>query len=84
MNKEYDTFVNSLDELPEGQECRIVIRDLAPGRRKYNSIYVEALVSSSAEKLPEGDTLWIRSLLGQIHPQPWRIRIIEQLDVLET
>ena len=79
MIKEYDTFVDSLDELSQGQECRITIRDLAPGRHKYNSLYVRALVSSSAEQLPGGDTLWIRFPLGALHPQPWNIKIIEEL-----
>ncbi len=82
MSKEYDTFVNSLDELPDGEECRIVVRDLAPGRHKYNSIYVRALVSSSTEKVPEADTLWVRSELGRLYPQPWKIKVIEQLDYL--
>ena len=80
MKKEYDTFVYSLDELPEGKECQIAIRDLAPGQRKYGSVYVKALVSSSAEKLPDGDTLWVRSELGHPYPGSWKIKIIEQLE----
>jgi len=83
MNKEYDTFVYSLDELSEGEECRIAIRDLSPGQHKYNTLYVKALVSSSAEKLPAGDTLWIRTELGRRYQQPWKIKVIEQLDELE-
>ena len=79
MTKEYDTFVYSLDELPEGKECRIAIRDLAPGKYKYGTRYVKALVSSSAEKLPDGDTLWVRSELGRLYQQPWKIKVIEQL-----
>ena len=83
MSKEYDTFVYKLDELPDGDECRIVVRDLAPGQRKYNSICVKAVVSSSSERLPDGDTLWIRTELGRRYEPPWKIKIIEQLDDFE-
>ena len=83
MKKEFDTFVYNLEELPEGEECRIAIRDLSPGQRKYKTLYVKAVVSSSPEKLPAGDTLWIRTELGRQYQQPWKIKIIEQLEELE-
>jgi hypothetical protein len=79
MSQEYDTFVDSLSELPQGQECRLTIRDLTPGRYKYRALYVRALVSSAAEQLPDGGTLWLRFPLGELHPQPWKIKIIEEL-----
>ena len=79
MKREYDIFVDSLDELAQGDEIAITIRDLTPGRCKYDSRYVKAMVSSSPEQLPGADTLWIRFQRGQKHPQPWAIKIIEEL-----
>ena len=35
MKKEYDTFVLRGDKLPDGQECRITIRDLSPGKYTF-------------------------------------------------
>ncbi len=31
-------------------------------------------------KLPEEDILWIRSWTGVLHPKPWAIKIIAELD----
>ncbi len=80
MKKEYDTFVLRNEELPDGQECQIAIRDLTPGKRKYESFSVKAFISSSAEQLPEGDRLWIRTDLGRLEKAPWKIKIIERLE----
>ncbi len=80
MSKEYDTFLLNNDELPDGRECRIIIRDLTAGKRKYNSFPVKALVSNSAEQLPDGNTLWVRTELGHLYSkEPWKIKIIERL-----
>jgi phenylphosphate carboxylase gamma subunit len=82
MKKSYDTFVRSLKELPEGQEVELLIRDLTPGMHKYDSRYVRAIISSSPEKLPTGDILWLRLERGTLHPQPWTIKITEELGEL--
>ena len=79
MMKEYDTFVLRDGVLPEGKECRLAIRDLTPGKNKYAVSYVKALVSSSVEQLPEGETLWVRTDLGRLDKKPWKIKIIEKL-----
>ncbi len=84
MKKEFDTFVENLQELPDGQECRLTIRDLTPGRRKYENRYVRALVSSSPERLPDGDTLWLRFSTGFLYPQPWAIKVVEELGEFMT
>ncbi len=78
--KEYDTFVLRGEVLPDGEECQIIIRDLAPGKHKYSSFKVKALVASSAAKLPKGDTLWVRNEVGALSKEPWRIKIIERLN----
>lgn len=79
MKKEYDTFVKSFDELPQGREVGLRVRDLTPGLRKYDSCWVKALVSSSSKELPESDVLWLRSPIGFLYPTPWAIKIIAVL-----
>ena len=79
MKKEYVTWLEDPKELPEGTEVELTIRDLTPGPRKYDARNVKAIVSSSPEKLPEGDILWLRSAVGTLLPQPWAIKITGEL-----
>jgi hypothetical protein len=80
MKKEYDTFIESLSDLPEGQEIDLTIRDLTPGPRKYDSRWVKAIVSSHPDQLTDSDILWLRFPKGMVHPQPWAIKILEELE----
>jgi hypothetical protein len=81
MMKEYDTFLLKDEELPEGKECLLTIRDLAPGKHKYRTSLVKAIVSSSAELLQEGDVLWVRTELGHlVNKKPWVIKITERIE----
>ena len=75
MAKEYDTFVNTLDSLKEGEEIELTIRDTAT----YEARRVRATVSLTRQKLPDGDTLWIRFNQGVLHKQPWVLKITEEL-----
>ena len=81
MIKEYDTFVDSLSELVEGQEIDLACRELTPDSRKkrYKTVYVLARVSSSPDKMPGADKLWVRFSMGMLHPKPWAIKIIKEL-----
>jgi hypothetical protein len=79
MKKEYDTFVTTLDELPQGRETELTIRDLTPGLRKYESNWVKAVVSNSPKQMPDGDVLWLRFPLGFLHPRPWAIKVVRIL-----
>ncbi len=78
MKKEYDTFVETLSQLQEGEEIELAIRDC----ETYEAIVVKAIISRSPEKLPDGDTLWIRFSRGQLHPEPWAIKITQELGSL--
>lgn len=80
MKKEFLTFVSDLSELVEDKEVTIAIRDLSPGPRKYDCKIVKAILTSSPDKLPEGDVLWIRSWTGVLHHEPWTIKIVAELD----
>jgi len=79
MGKEYETFVRSIDELAEGQEVQLTIRDLTPGPRKYRCRVVKAIVYNSPDKLPDGDTLRVRSWTGVMYPQPRMMRIVKEV-----
>ncbi len=79
MNKEYDTFVDKLSDLIEKEEVELSIRDLTPGKHKYESRHVRAILSSSIDQIPGGDILWIRFTMGLLHPKPWEIKITAEL-----
>jgi len=76
FRKGYEIFINKLDELEEGKELQKEIRDAQTYARKR----VKALFSSSSEKLPDGEPLWIRGPLGPlVDEKPWRIKIVSEL-----
>jgi len=79
MSQEYSTFVKDPQGLPEGQEIKLAIKDLTPGPRKYDCRIVKAIVDSSPDKIEGGDMLWLKSLVGITFPQPWAIKIVEEL-----
>ncbi|MFQ5851795.1 MAG: phenylphosphate carboxylase subunit gamma [Candidatus Binatia bacterium] len=78
MKREYVTFVRKLGDLTEGKQT-LFIKDLTPGPRKYDTKLVRAELSLSPNKLPTGDSLWVRSETGYLHPRPWAMSILEEL-----
>ena len=84
MKKEYLTFVPDIKDLVENREVTLTIKDLTPGRSKYDARIVKAVLSSTAGKLPEGDVLRVRSWTGVLYPQPWAIKIIKDLGETEA
>ena len=78
MDKEWQTFVRRFEDLKEG-EVELFVKDLTPGSKKYNTRHVRATVAKSKGALPEGDLLRIRSESGITAPEPWYIRIFEEL-----
>ncbi len=78
MKKEYVAFVRRLRDLTEGKGI-LFIKDLTPGPRKYDTKLVRAELSRQPDKLPDGDVLWIRSETGYLHPEPWAIKVLEEL-----
>lgn len=77
--KEYLTFIGKLESLAQGQEIELLIKDLSPTRQKYDARYVEAIVYSDPEKIPDGDVLWIRGWVGVPYPKPWVIKILREV-----
>ncbi len=81
MKKEYSTTVDKFDDLPDGGEMEMLIRDLSPGPRKYDARRVLAKVASSPDRLPDSDVLWLRSMVGNKLEKPWAIKILKRLEV---
>ena len=76
MSKDYDTFVMSLSDIEEGKEIELNLRDCDT----YQLKVVRAVVSSSMEKLPGADRLWVRWSRGQpATKDPWAIKIVQDL-----
>ena len=77
--KDYLTFVSRPEELPEGRETELLIKDFNPGRQKYDSRYVRAVISRSPGQMPGSDHLWVRGLVGLPYPGPWSIKITREV-----
>lgn len=84
MKREYVSFIPDIKDLIENQEVTLTIKDLTPGPRKYDARIVKAILASSPTGLPDGDVLWVRSWTGVLYPQPWAIRIVEELEETEA
>ena len=75
MAREYDTFTDDISKINEGVEITIAIRETDI----YRTRVVKAIVSSSKKALPGADTLWLRYNLGPLRPEPWSIKILEDV-----
>jgi hypothetical protein len=78
VRKEYLAFVTSRDELTKDKDNVLIIRDLMPGRRKYNAKLVRAEVSPVVNEIPGWDILWIRYWNGFLYPEPMGIKVLEE------
>ncbi len=77
MSKQYLTFVERLENLPEGKETELMIKDLTPGRTKYDSRWVRAVISPSPH--PGGDSLTVKGLVGLPYPGTRGIKITREI-----
>ncbi len=78
--REYDSFVDNPEKLADG-EINLAIRELTPKdrKKKYFTRYVRAQISRDPEKMPDGDVLWLRWQRGRKYPQPFAIKILQEL-----
>jgi hypothetical protein len=77
----YDTFIEKeFKDLLEDTEIVGVIRDLAPGKKKYRSTYARFKMSKNPKKYP--DTLWVRLGRGQLIDSPCSIQVMEFVNVI--
>lgn len=82
MAKEYLIFVDRLENLPIGKETELLVKDLTPGRQKYDSRYVKAIVSDSPA--PGGDSLQVNGLVGLPFPGVRGIKITKELGMFPS
>ncbi len=59
----------------------LALRDLTPGKKKYQMRHVVAVVSRKADELASMDRLRIRTVVGVLLPDTWGVRIIRDLPV---
>ncbi len=85
MAIEYDAFVEDPEKLPKvGEkelEMALTLRELTPRdpKQKYNSRFVHALISKDRDRFPEANVLWVRYERGELYPEHWYIKIVEEL-----
>ncbi len=77
MSKVYESFVRDVSRLLNGREIVMCLRDLTPGRKKYKGINVRAVVSQPPRQ--GEDMLWVRSVCGVKFPDPFSVRIVENM-----
>jgi len=78
QGKRYLAFVARPENLLLGEPLCLFIKELTPGRRKYEARFVRAVLSSG-EGSHEGDTLLLSSLSGRAHQGTLVIKILEDL-----
>ena len=76
---EYLCHLKHLKDLQEGATAVLTIRDLSPGKHKYLARVARVEVSRSPEALKSWDTLWAHSIVGFKDPQPWGMKVVEEL-----
>ena len=76
---EYMCHVKHLKDLEEGKKVVLTIRDLSEGKHKYLARVARVQISRSPEALKTWDTLWAHSIVGYKDPQPWGMKIVEEL-----
>jgi hypothetical protein len=76
--QEWQTFVRRFSDLEEG-ERELFIKDLAEGKRKYDTKHVVAHVAKSQHGMKGPHLLWVRGESGQRAQEPWYIDIKREL-----
>lgn len=78
---EYESHVKHFQDLEEGKKVVLTIRDLSSGKHKFNARVARVQISRSPEALANWDKLWVRSVVGVKDPQPWGMKVIEELGI---
>lgn len=74
--KEWQTFLRRFSDMREGKR-ELFIKDLTPGKTKYDTKHVIGMISRSNGK--NSDILWARGESGEKDETPWYITIEEVL-----
>ncbi len=76
---EYMCHVKHFKDLQDGKKIVLTIRDLSPGLHKYLARVARVEVSRQPEALAKWDKLWVYSVVGRKDPQPWGMKVVEEL-----
>jgi len=78
--KEYEIYIGYVEEKDEeiemGKELLLEVRDLETFERKI----VRAVLKKSYDPSSGMDKLWIKDAIENREPEPWGIKILEELD----
>ena len=78
---EYDTFISGdFKDMVEDVETVTVIRDLTPGKTKYNSMYAKVRISKDEKKYP--NRLRVRLGRGQLVDKVCSVDVVEVVNVI--
>lgn len=77
--KSWETFLRRPGDLKEAIEMPMVLRDLTPGKKKYQMRHVVAVVSRKPEDIAYMDLLKIRTVVGLLLPETWGVKIVRDL-----
>jgi hypothetical protein len=75
----WETFVRRPGDLKEGVEVPMVLRDLTPGRRKYQMRHVVAVLDRNPHEAPSIDRLRVRTVVGVLLEETWGVQIVREL-----
>jgi len=78
---EYLAHVKHMKDMQENKKLVLTIRDLSPGKHKYLARVARVQVSRSPEALAKWDKLWVHSVVGIKDPEPWGMKIVEELGI---
>lgn len=76
--KEWQTFLRRFSDMREGKR-ELFIKDLTPGKTKYDTKHVICQASRSKDGLKNPDILWLAGESGQRAAEPWYIAIEQEL-----
>jgi len=75
----YQCFIpKQLSDLTQDEAIELTISSLTEGRYKYEARIVKCKISDDKDKYP--DQLWIRFPKGQMHTDPWSLKILEEVN----
>ena len=77
----WETFLRRPGDLKEGIEIPMVLRDLTPGKKKYQMRHVVAVASRKPEDMASMDILRVRTVVGVLLSETWGISILKDLPV---
>jgi hypothetical protein len=80
-NQIWETFVRRPGDLKPGVESPMVLRDLSPGRKKYQMRHVIAVITLRTPEMAGMDQLRVRTVVGVLLPETYAIKIIRDLPI---